>query len=258
MRSTPPAARRLRVHREREFHDALAADLEPALLPRVALGEVDAAMLELLGSLEGTELLELGCGSGDLTLELVARGASVTALDVSPGMVAVARERVGRHLAAAECIFCVAEAEDTGLSEAGFDLIVGRYIIHHLDTARAAREIARLLRPGGRAVFLETSARNPLLMLARDHLAGRAGIPRYGTKDERPLDLREVEILGAGVSEVRLDFPVFEFFRVFDRQVLRFRFAALSRLLSAFDRFIQRRLPRLRPFSYRVIVTLVK
>ena len=247
-----------RVRREREFHDLLAADLEPSMLPRVELGEADLAMLELLGpSLDGVRLLELGCGSGDLTLEFVARGASVTALDVSPGMVRVAQARIDHHLPGATCAFTVGEAEDTGLLGDGFDLVVGRYIIHHLDTERAAAEIARLLRPGGRAVFLETSARNPLLMFARDHLAGRAGIPRYGTEDEHPLDSGEIALLGSAVRQVRVDYLAFEFFQIFDRQVLRFKFSALSRLLTACDRFVQRRLPRLRQFSFRVFITLL-
>ena len=95
-------------------------------------------------------------------------------------------------------------------------------------------------------------------MFARSHLAGRAGIPRYGTEDERPLDAAEIRALGGGMRDVRVEFPVFEFFRIFDRQVLRYRWERPSAALAWLDRVVQRRLPRLRPYSFRVIVSLIK
>jgi hypothetical protein len=54
---------------------------------------------------------------------------------------------------------------------------------------------------------------------------------------------------------VRLSYPVFDFFVIFDRQVLRFRRPRLSRVLRALDGAIWRMLPPARKFSFRVVVT---
>jgi ubiquinone/menaquinone biosynthesis C-methylase UbiE len=119
-------------------------------------------------------VLELGCGAGDLSLELLRRGARLTALDVSPGMVELARARAGRFRPGAEARFVVGAAEQTGLPDESFERVVGKWVLHHLDVAAAARETRRVVRPGGRAAFFENQDRNPLLRLARRRLGGRA------------------------------------------------------------------------------------
>src|ERR1700686_2201597 len=174
------------LRREGEFHDALSASLEARALPAREPDQLEASLLARAGQIAGAEVLELGCGTGDLTQQLLARGANLTALDLSNGMVAIARERVNRFSRARAC-FVAAPVERCGLASESFDLVIGKWILHHADIGGAAREIRRVLRPGGRAVFLENSGLNPLLTLARNHLAGRWGIPRYGTNDEHPL-----------------------------------------------------------------------
>ena len=73
--------------RERAFYDAAAAE-------RRAPGRTDTydlALLEACGDIDGLRVLELGCGAGDLSVELLRRGARLTAIDISPGMVEVGR-----------------------------------------------------------------------------------------------------------------------------------------------------------------------
>lgn len=53
--------------------------------------------------------------------------------------------------------FVAQPVKRTGLPSESFDVIVGRWILHHVDLGQAASELARLLAPGGRAVFLENS-----------------------------------------------------------------------------------------------------
>src|SRR3954449_7445227 len=86
--------------RERAFHDALAADLDPDAMPPEPLEPLDLAAVRRAGDLAGKRVLDLGCGSGDLTLPLVQAGARVTAVDLSAGMLAVARRRCERFCAA--------------------------------------------------------------------------------------------------------------------------------------------------------------
>lgn len=237
------------------FHDDLAAELDPATMPATPLADLDAAMLAEAGVGPGTRVLDLGCGSGDLTLHLVATGAEVAALDLSPGMIDVARRRVELFGEGATATFVAAPVGRTGFPDAHFDVVVGRFILHHLDVGSAATEIARILRPGGLAVFAENSGRNRLLMLARRHVTGRLGIPRLGTEDEHPLSAADVAAIGSAFSSVQLRYPVFEFFTIFDRQVLRFGRPRVSRVLRAADR-IAGRSPLLARYSFRVVVVL--
>jgi ubiquinone/menaquinone biosynthesis C-methylase UbiE len=243
-----------RLSREREFHDRLAAQFDPAEMPPRPLGSLERAMLAAAGDLRGKRVLDLGCGSGDLTLALARAGARMTAVDLSPGMVELARRRLDLFAPGTEAEFVVAPAESLPLPDATVDLIVGRFILHHLDLTEAAGELSRVLAPGGVALFVENSGRNPLLMLAREHLAGRFGIPRYGTLDERPLSAGDLELIRDQFSALRLEYPVFEFLTLLDRQILHYRRRSISRLLRALDRWVWRVAPWARKWSFRVVV----
>ena len=247
-----------RLARERAFHDQLAADLMPDRMPPQDPGALENALLDAAQLRPSMRVLDLGCGSGDLTIPLLDRGAEVTALDISPGMVHVAEQRVRAFRPRAACRFVTAPAESTALAPGSFDLVLGRYILHHLDLPLVAAELARLLAPAGRAVFLENSGRNLVLSLARDHLAGRAGIPRYGTEDERPLVEADAQALARHFGRVRLLYPVFEFLVLFDRQVLRYRYPRVGRVLRKLDQLVYERAPRLRRFSFRLLVVVEK
>jgi ubiquinone/menaquinone biosynthesis C-methylase UbiE len=244
------------LERERAFHDALAADLDPDAMPPQPLEPLDLAAIRRAGDLDGKRVLDLGCGSGDLTLPLVQAGARVTAVDLSAGMLAVARQRCEHFCAALpQPAFVAAAAEDLPFADGAFDAVVGRFILHHLDMARAPAQIARVLAPGGVAVFVENSGANRLLMFARRHLAGHFGIARYGTEDERPLQRQDLYALETAFLRVELSYPVFDFLTIFDRQVLRYRWPAISRACVAGDSWLWRAVPRVRRYSYRVLVT---
>jgi ubiquinone/menaquinone biosynthesis C-methylase UbiE len=242
--------------RERDFHDALARELDVNALESDRDDRLDRSLLDLAGDPRGRTVLDAGCGQGDLTLRLLEQGATVTALDVSPGMVAVVRRRAERTGHGGALTAVAAPLERSGLPAHSFDLVLGKFILHHVDVQAGAVELRRLLRPGGRAIFIENSGDNRLLAFARERLAGRLGIPRLGTEDEHPLTAADLDDLRGVFSRVTAHHPVFEFFVLFDRQVLRFRHPRLSRVLRGADDTIHRRAPRLRRFSYRVIVEL--
>jgi ubiquinone/menaquinone biosynthesis C-methylase UbiE len=192
-------------------------------------------------------VLELGCGAGDLSLELLRRGARLTALDLSPGMVEVARSRAE----GLEGTFVVAPAEATGLPEASFDLVVGKWVLHHVDVAATASEVRRLLAPGGRGVFFENQARNPLLRVARRRLWGARRLEWVGTRDEHPLTRADFATLRRVFDSVELSYPSFYFFEALSRALGHRLHAPLSRV----DGVIWRRLPTARQWSWHVLVS---
>ncbi len=242
-----------RWDRERTFHDALALTLDPTELPPPEPVIYDTALLQAAGIGAHSRVLDLGCGQGDLTLALLARGATVTSLDISPGMVDIARRRVELYGHGRQTQFVVAPIEGTGLPSESCDVVVGRWILHHVDLAAAGPELARLLVPGGRMVFLENSAANPVLNFARNHIAGRFGVPRFGTEDERPLTAQDWDVLKRSFTSVRGEFPIVEFFELFNRQVLRYRWRSAAALCRSLDAMLGR-IHALRKYSYRVLV----
>lgn len=245
-----------RWDREQTFHDDLAAQLDPVMLPSGGPVHYDEAVLAAAGVVAGARVLDLGCGQGDLTLALLARGAAVTGLDLSAGMLALAHRRVELYASGRSATFVAAPVERTGLPPGSFDVVVGRWILHHVDLDAAASELARLLAPGGRAVFLENSGANPVLNFARNHVAGRFGIPRLGTEDERPLVADDWRVLERSFTRVRSEFPIVDIFELLNRQVFRYRSRPVSSACRAVDRLIGR--SRLRKYSYRVLVVAQK
>ena len=130
----------------------------------------------------GKDVLDYGCGPGYLAKHLIEEGAkSVTGIDVSDAEIERARERVQEEGVADKCRFLVEDAHHMSFPDDSFDVIVGDSILHHLELRRALVEIRRILRPGGRAVFLEPLWHNPILRM------GRALTPSARTPDEHPL-----------------------------------------------------------------------
>ena len=116
---------------------------------------VDAGWWELFellvreGDLRGRRVLEVGCGIGRFAAALAERGvATVWAVDPSPEMLAVARERGGRGVR-----FKEARAERLPFKDGWFERAVMTLVVHVLDRPRAFAELRRVLAPEGRLVF---------------------------------------------------------------------------------------------------------
>ncbi|MEX2648042.1 MAG: class I SAM-dependent methyltransferase [Alphaproteobacteria bacterium] len=103
-----------------------------------------APLIDLLDPRPGERILDLGCGDGALTAELVARGAKVVGVDASPAMVAAAR---GRSLDAR-----LADGQALAF-DADFDAVFSNAAIHWMPRQdRVVAGVRRALRPGGRFV----------------------------------------------------------------------------------------------------------
>jgi ubiquinone/menaquinone biosynthesis C-methylase UbiE len=121
----------------------------------------EAPLLERLGGrVTGGRVLEIGCGRGVGTELLFRRfGArSVVAFDLDPRMVAEARRRLAGY-PPDRLGLLVADATAIPVDDAAFDAVFDFAILHHVPDWRAAvREVRRVLRPGGRFFFQETTA----------------------------------------------------------------------------------------------------
>ena len=91
----------------------------------------------------GSAVLEIGCGTGQLTASLARRGFDLTAIDIGPSMIAAAREHVPG------VSFHATSFEDFGAADASFDLVICAAAFHWIDPDVKYAKSARLLRPGG-------------------------------------------------------------------------------------------------------------
>lgn len=139
-----------------------ASDLGPDVYARwraTAIGATTERLerqliLELAGDVTRSRILDVGCGDGDLALELTRRGAMVTGIDASAAMIDAAKDRAKRHNA--NVTFQVASAEHLPFSAEQFDVVTAITILCFVeDAAPVFREIGRVLRPGGRLVIGE-------------------------------------------------------------------------------------------------------
>ena len=143
-------------------------------------------MIEAVAPVPGDAVLELACGTGGLGLTLarhVAPGGRVLLSDVAPEMVAIADARAaklpdtdGKSSVSARVI----DLEDIDLPDSSFDIVVCREgMMFALDPAQAAREVARVIRPGGRVAISVWGprVRNPWLGVLTDAVQEHTGAP---------------------------------------------------------------------------------
>ena len=145
----------------------------------------------------GSEVLEVGCGTGQLTESLACHGFRLTAIDIGPSMINVAR----RRLDGSAVSFQIASFEDFAAADASFDLIISGTAFHWVDPEVMFRKPARLLRPGGWLALLETGERydDPLGAALRGMWAARGGPGRAGVRQPHFADT--AVITGTGLFE---------------------------------------------------------
>jgi SAM-dependent methyltransferase len=144
----------------------------------------------LLGDVKGQNVLEYGSGWGENTIVLAQRGAHLHALDISPELIAINRRRMEVNGVTNGVRFSVASAYEVPCPDASVDVVFGMMILHHLDLARAAREVYRVLRPGGRGIFSEPMRSSPTLRALRRMIP--CPLPAHVSPYERPLLLTEI------------------------------------------------------------------
>ncbi|MEU0598064.1 class I SAM-dependent methyltransferase [Streptomyces sp. NPDC006393] len=135
-----------RVNDYDSFAEAYAAENENSL---VNAYYERPAMLALAGDVTGRRILDAGCGSGPLSAALRDRGAVVTGVDASAGMLALARRRLGDDAA----LHMVDLRDHLPFGDGAFDDVVASLVLHYLeDWGPTLAELRRVLTVGGRLI----------------------------------------------------------------------------------------------------------
>ncbi|WP_067143877.1 class I SAM-dependent methyltransferase [Microtetraspora malaysiensis] len=144
--SFAPSADRDQVNDYDSFAEAYSADNENNLVNGYY---TRPAMVALAGDVAGRRILDAGCGSGPLSAALRDRGAVVTGIDASTGMLALARRRLGADAA----LHMVDLRDPLPFADGAFDDVVASLVLHYLeDWGPTLAELRRVLRPGGRLI----------------------------------------------------------------------------------------------------------
>ncbi|MCX6269035.1 MAG: class I SAM-dependent methyltransferase [Bacteroidetes bacterium] len=112
----------------------------------------------------GMAVLELGCGTGYFTKEILSTGAIITAIDISPDLLDIAR----KNISASNLTFYLENAYSMSFHDMSFDFVIGSSVLHHLDIRKALGEIYRVLKPGGMAYFTEPNMMNPQIAIQKN------------------------------------------------------------------------------------------
>jgi SAM-dependent methyltransferase len=148
----------------------------------------------LLGDIRGLTVLDFGCGAGKNSMLLARRGAHAIGVDISASLIALARQRLGINGSSPAADFVVGSAHDLPLESESVDVVVGIAVLHHLNLELAAREVFRVLKNGGRAIFQEPVRDSRLLRGVRKMVPNRApDISPF----ERPLTSSELRHFAA-------------------------------------------------------------
>lgn len=150
----------------------------------------------------GIDVLDVCCGNGQHSLIAAARGARVSVSDIAPQNVELTLRRAA--LAGWEFQGRVADAEQLPWPDASFDLITCAGSLSYINHLIFFGEIARLLRPGGSFVCVDSLNHNPIYRLNRyiHYLRGRRSLSTL----ERMPKLTTLELLGSVVGPVEASF----------------------------------------------------
>ena len=247
-----------RVNREEVFHDRYFngeahREEQSRFYEPLSRNIVLSRAIELLRPAEASrpgELLHYGCGNNISLNEIfaVTFGYKVSAIDISSEAInRLLNALTARGVAGVEGRQM--DAHSLKFPDAHFDVVFGRGILHHLEFEQAAREIHRVLKPGGVAVFIEPRAENPLIS------AYRALTPDKRTIDEHPLTENDIDILRRHFSRVSIaNYFLFSLAAISARSFLGTTYGGMLKMTMALDEFLFRRLPFLQKYAWIALI----
>lgn len=187
--------------RESAFHDqwAHATDTEsirPEAFFEHATSLENRFMIGLVGDFRDLRVLDIGCGLGESSVYFAQLGARVTALDLSPEMVAKTRDLARAHGVTIEAV--AHQSEHLPFEKNQFDLVYLANVIHHVGERKGLfEEVRRVLKPGGLVFSWDPVAYNPVINIYR-RLATEVRTP-----DESPLTRADFKQFRASFPDAR-------------------------------------------------------
>lgn len=190
--------------REREFHNhRFSDDTEREVRTGRFYSAIDYGFAfyrqRAMEEARDRTVLEYGCGNASLGFDLAPIAHDVIGIDISDVAIQDA-QRIAAHRRLTNTKFLVDNAESMRLPDRSVDVLVGSGIVHHLDIQRSMREVRRVLREGGIAIFAEPLGHNPAVNWYR------ARTPEMRTPDEHPLLARDLRDMAQGFRSIKVTY----------------------------------------------------
>jgi ubiquinone/menaquinone biosynthesis C-methylase UbiE len=139
-------------------------------------------------SLAGKRVLDLACGVGYSTQELAGRGAWVFPLDLSAQGLRKTLQRLGRANLSGKVAAVRSSVEQLPFATESIEAVFAQNFLMHVNPELVGREVWRVLKPGGRAVFVEPLSHHPLVKLYRALFSSYKGIkPKWSSRQDLKL-----------------------------------------------------------------------
>jgi demethylmenaquinone methyltransferase / 2-methoxy-6-polyprenyl-1,4-benzoquinol methylase len=141
------------------------------------------ALIKAIDPRPGQRILDVATGTGLVAKALARRGAQVVALDQSEEMLAGAKTRLAKHRGLVAKIMLIrGEAEHLPFADEEFDALTFTYLLRYVDDRGATiRELARVVKPGGRIGMVEFGVPSSKPLRAAWRLHTRVGLPLLGS-----------------------------------------------------------------------------
>jgi ubiquinone/menaquinone biosynthesis C-methylase UbiE len=210
---------------------------------------VDFAIMKV-GHVEDKRILLFGTGVNiGPALDFANAGANVVMIDISPKSVDFLIKKIKERGLEQKISAKVMDCESLEFEDESFDFVFGRAILHHLDIEKSLKEVKRVLKKGGRSVFIEPLGMNPFINLFR-HLT-----PSRRTPDEKPFSKAEFELFE------KMEFSKFEHYEfafvtnvgIFFEAVLKWRVFKYNSLKRV-DDFLLDRISFFRRFCWNTVL----
>ena len=159
----------------------------------------------LLRDVRDKKVLDICCGYGFTSVMLAKRGAQVTSIDISPKMIELTQKNARFNNVEKSIEAKVMSAQEMSLKDNSFDYIVGFGAIHHLSLELAGKEISRVLKRGGGAIFIEPRIPFKFLIFVRSALPVKCLESPGGSQ----MTDRDIKQLAGYFSESRVNYFIF-------------------------------------------------
>lgn len=203
----------------------------------------------------GKTVLDYGCGTGIHSIRLAQMGAKVVGIDLSEGSFTIARERIKRANLNNRISLIKMDCEHLEFPDNSFDFIFDGGTFSSLDLKKALPELARVLKPNGSLIGIETLGHNPFTNLKRKLNHIRKQRTDWAVQHIIKLnDLKDAQLLFDRVEA--------HFFHLFSIFILPFvSLPGVQRVFEMVDRsdiFLLERLPFLQKYAFKAVFILTK
>jgi len=202
----------------------------------------------------GKRLLDYGCGTGIHSILPAQEGAEVVGIDLSEASLQIARERARRAHVETQVEFIKMDCEALTFPDNSFDLIFDGGVFSSIDFDKALSELARVLKPDGALLGIETFGHNPLTNLKRKWNEWRGSRTTWAAEHI----MKRESIKKARLYFDAIDVHYFHLTSLFALPFVKFPGGAfLFKLFDRLDRFLLK-LPFLKNYAFKIVFVFSK